>query len=115
MFDNDSCKSKGADLIINDIQVKVPNKTLIEKSELKIVYGRKYGLLGKNGTGKSTLLRHMSDRFFDFDKSIDVFYVTQEMDFDKDKSIYQIVADANRKKMKLLNRIQQLSLLVEDD
>lgn len=59
--------------------MRVPGKTLIESSDLSINYGVKYGLVGINGIGKSTLLQQMSDRTIPVDPSIDIFYVNQEL------------------------------------
>lgn len=102
-------------ITIEKIIVNVPNKTLIANSDLKITYGRKYGLIGRNGSGKSTLLKYISDRLIPIDKSIDIFYVTQELDFNPNKTIFQIVSDANRKKNKLINRLEELTKQLENE
>ncbi|QKF94253.1 ABC transporter [Fadolivirus algeromassiliense] len=103
------------DISLTNVSISVPRKTLIHNTDLKIAYGRKYGLIGRNGLGKSTLLKQLSERIIPIPNNIDMFYVTQELEFDKDKTIYQIVLDANRKRMKLLNRLNQLTQILEDD
>ena len=40
------------------VTVGVPGKQLVIGAWLKLVYGHKYGLIGRNGIGKSTLLRY---------------------------------------------------------
>lgn len=49
---------KTMDISVNDISIGVPGKQLVSGASLKLVYGRKYGLIGRNGIGKSTLLRY---------------------------------------------------------
>jgi hypothetical protein len=39
------------------INVSNGGKDLIEDGELMLAYGRRYGVIGRNGTGKTTLLR----------------------------------------------------------
>ena len=100
------------DILIPNIDIRVSNKTLIENSELKIIHKQKYGLIGRNGCGKSTLLQYIINNF---EKHISIFIVGQELNFDTDKSIYDIVSDANFKKKKLEEKITELEPLIESD
>lgn len=103
------------DISIENISVTVPGKTLICDTNLKIGYGRKYGLIGRNGLGKSTLLKHIVERTIPIQNNIDMFYVSQELEFDKDKTIFQIVLEANRKRNKLMNKMAKLTELMENE
>lgn len=49
---------KTMDISVNDISIGVPGKQLVNGASLKLIYGHKYGLIGRNGIGKSTLLRY---------------------------------------------------------
>jgi ATP-binding cassette subfamily F protein 3 len=43
-------------------------------------YGRRYGLVGRNGTGKSTLLRHISGReLWGIPAHLRILHVEQEV------------------------------------
>ena len=54
---------------------------LIEDASLSLVPGRRYGLIGRNGKGKSTLLKHLAARRVPgIDVSYSVHYVTQEVE-----------------------------------
>ena len=48
------------DIIVSNITMIIGGKTLLDNASLKLVFGRKYGLLGWNGIGKTTLLNHIS-------------------------------------------------------
>lgn len=98
------------DITIHNFKLQVPNKTLID-SDLKIIYGNKYGLIGRNGHGKSTLLKNIATK--EIAKSISTFIVEQELEFDLNKTIYDIVSDANYKKNKLLEKINQIDIEYE--
>lgn len=103
------------DISLTNISISVPGKTLISNTDFKISYGRKYGLIGRNGLGKSTLLKHIEERILPIENNISIFYVTQELEFDKDKTIFQIVLDANKNRTRLMNKLDRLTKMMEDD
>jgi len=46
---------------------------------VSLIFGRKYGLVGRNGTGKSTLLRAISAREIEVPTHLDILHVEQEV------------------------------------
>jgi ATP-binding cassette, subfamily F, member 1 len=102
------------DISIKNITVRVPGKTLLQNTDFVVSSGTKYGLIGKNGIGKSSLLKQISDRVIPIPHNIDMFYVTQEMDFDDEMTVYEIVLSANRKRMKLMKRLDEVNELLEE-
>ena len=48
------------DIQVNSVSITFGGKLLLDNADLRLVYGRRYGLIGKNGIGKTTLLRHMA-------------------------------------------------------
>ena len=44
------------DILINNVTLIAGGKTLLETAQLRLVQGRKYGLVGRNGIGKTTLI-----------------------------------------------------------
>ena len=55
---NMEATGKTMDISVSDVTIGVPGKQLVVGATLKLIYGRKYGLIGRNGIGKSTLLRY---------------------------------------------------------
>ena len=44
-------------LQIKDITYRIAGRVLLENASLHVPVGHKFGLIGRNGTGKSTLLK----------------------------------------------------------
>lgn len=52
-------------------------KVLITDSTLEVTYGRRYGLLGENGCGKSTFLKAIDKREYPFPEAIDIYLLNE--------------------------------------
>lgn len=84
--------SRTTDIIVNNITIIVGGKTLLDGASLKLAYGRKYGLVGRNGIGKTTLLNHIARKEIDnFPTHIHVLHVEQEIDPDNKRVIDHIL------------------------
>ena len=83
LFQNlvDGVGTRDRDVLCESIMLYSPDgKTeLIKEARVQFVYGRKYGLVGRNGIGKSTLLRAVSNYSLSgFPQHLRVVYVEQE-------------------------------------
>lgn len=94
------------DVIIPNFSITAYGKQLFHDAELKIVHGRKYGLVGPNGAGKSTLLKMINDDQFPLPEHWhNKLYVEQEAALDHEMSPFQILLASNT----------QLSSLLEEE
>ena len=50
------------DVLCESVDLSYGSVQLVMNSQMRLVFGRKYALVGRNGAGKSTLLRHIADR-----------------------------------------------------
>ena len=64
---------------VHNLTVRAKGKLLLESTSLTITAGRRYGLVGPNGKGKSTLLRLMAKRQIPVPDMLDVLLVEQEI------------------------------------
>ena len=76
------------------------------------MYGRRYGLLGPNGQGKSTLLNVIACRELAIPPNIDVLYVEQEIEADESTAV-EAVLKADTKRTQLLSREKELQQILE--
>jgi len=49
-------ENKNCDIILDNITMIVGGKCLLENTPVKVTQGRKYGLVGRNGIGKSCFM-----------------------------------------------------------
>ncbi|KAF2189700.1 P-loop containing nucleoside triphosphate hydrolase protein [Zopfia rhizophila CBS 207.26] len=86
--------SKSKDIKIDSFDISISGKRILTDSSLTLAYGRRYGLVGQNGIGKSTLLRALSRREVAIPTHISILHVEQEITGD-DTPALQAVLDAD--------------------
>jgi ABC-type molybdenum transport system ATPase subunit/photorepair protein PhrA len=65
-----------ADINVFGVNLLAGGKTLLSMANLRLVQGRKYGLIGRNGIGKTTLINAISRGEIDkFPKNIHILQV----------------------------------------
>ncbi|BAK58701.1 ABC-F family ATP-binding cassette domain-containing protein [Lactococcus garvieae] len=111
-----------ADFLVSELTKSVGDKTLFDKISFIIHDLDHIGLLGTNGTGKTTLLNTIAGiQGFDGDVSpfthpqdYKITYLTQEPDFDNTASIMDTVLDDSLPQMKAIKRYEAALLNIED-
>ncbi|KAL4065787.1 P-loop containing nucleoside triphosphate hydrolase protein [Scleroderma yunnanense] len=74
-----SAKNKSKDIHLTNIDVNFGSNRILSGATLTLAYGRRYGLIGRNGIGKSTLLRHIALREVPIPAHITILFVEQEI------------------------------------
>ncbi|KAL5715974.1 ABC transporter F member 4 [Ranunculus cassubicifolius] len=88
------------DISVENFSVSARGKDLLKNASVKISHGKRYGLIGPNGKGKTTLLKLLAWRKIPVPKNIDVLLVEQEVVGD-DRSALEAVVSANEELLKL--------------
>ena len=71
--------TKSKDIKIENFDISISGLRIITDGNLTLSYGRRYGLVGQNGIGKSTLLRALSRREINIPTHISILHVEQEV------------------------------------
>lgn len=100
------------DIKVENFSISAKGKDLFVNANLLIANGRRYGLVGPNGHGKTTLLRHIASRAFDIPPSIDILYCEQEVVSD-DTPAVEAVLKADVKRTELLKTAEELEKKVD--
>ncbi|KAF5337376.1 hypothetical protein D9611_003389 [Ephemerocybe angulata] len=72
-------KNKSKDVHLPSIDVNFGSNRILSGASLTLAHGRRYGLIGRNGIGKSTLLRHIAMREVPIPAHITILFVEQEI------------------------------------
>lgn len=70
---------KTKDIKIENVDVSISGTRILMDTDLTLAYGHRYGLVGHNGVGKSTLLRALSRRELPIPPHISILHVEQEV------------------------------------
>ncbi|CAG9766826.1 unnamed protein product [Ceutorhynchus assimilis] len=89
------------DIKIENFSISAKGNELFTNANLLIANGRHYGLVGPNGHGKTTLLRHIAQKAFAIPPNIDILYCEQEVVAD-DFTAVETVLNADIKRNTLL-------------
>jgi len=100
------------DIQINKFSLAARGKELFINADLHITNGRRYGLVGPNGHGKTTLLQHIAERKLNIPPNIDVLLCEQEVRAD-DTPAFQAVLEADTVRMNLLAKEAELTKELE--
>ncbi|RXW16576.1 hypothetical protein EST38_g9279 [Candolleomyces aberdarensis] len=74
-----SAKNKSKDIHLPSIDVNFGSNRILSGASLTLAHGRRYGIIGRNGVGKSTLLRHIAMREVPIPAHITILFVEQEI------------------------------------
>ncbi|KAI1928142.1 ATP-binding cassette, regulator of translational elongation [Ophidiomyces ophidiicola] len=94
-------QTKSKDIKVDGIDISIAGNRILTDTSLTLAYGRRYGLVGQNGIGKSTLLRALSKREVAIPTYISILHVEQEIKGD-DTPALQAVLDADVWRKRLL-------------
>lgn len=93
---------RGKNITIPHLTLLYPGTILLDDTNLKIVFGQKYALIGNNGIGKSSLLKHIYENKHLF-PDISIMNVEQES-ISSNKSVFNEVLEANTYRINLLKQ-----------
>jgi len=101
------------DIKIEKFSIAAKGKDLFRDASLMIAAGRRYGLVGPNGHGKTTLLRHIGSRSLQIPPNIDALICEQEVVADE-RSALETVLSSDEKRTSLLNECKDLEAQQEN-
>ena len=113
--EKDPAWQNALDVVIPSFNISAAGKVLFKDSSLSIVNGRRYGICGPNGKGKSTLLKMIASRELRLPPRVEAscLYVEQEVEADDTPAI-EAVLRADKKRWKLLEEARVLEKKLDE-
>lgn len=103
-----SGKNKSYDVRIENFDVSFGERVLLTGADMNLAAGRRYGLVGRNGLGKTTLLKMMASRSLRVPSHISILHVEQEVAGD-DTGALQSVLECDTVRENLLKEEKELN------
>ncbi len=100
---------------LSNAQLAFGHVALLDHAEFSIETSERVGLIGRNGTGKSSLLKIIAGKFklddglLVMQQNIKIAYVEQEPQFDPDQSVFEAVASGLGDLPKLLQEYEAIT------
>ena len=107
---------------ISNAQLAFGHVALLDNADFSLEAGERIGLIGRNGTGKSSLLKviaglaKLDDGLLSFQQGLRIAYVAQEPEFNPQATVFDTVASGLSNAMELITQYELLtSQLGTDD
>jgi ATP-binding cassette subfamily F protein 2 len=68
------------DIVMSNVSILYHGIPLMQDTDLSLAYGRRYGLVGKNGAGKTTFLRALISRALPIPENISIYSVEEPIE-----------------------------------
>ncbi|CAK4627986.1 hypothetical protein LEN26_002377 [Aphanomyces euteiches] len=102
------------DINVLDFSITYFGKVLMESCDITLNYGRRYGLIGRNGSGKSTFMNVLGARGIPIPESIDIYHLKHEIE-PTDMTALEAVISVDEERNKLQQEVDELSEKMLDE
>jgi len=99
------------DIKIESFNLNYHGRLLIENATIELNYPRRYGLLGANGSGKTTFLESLAARDIAIPSHIEIFLLNSEAEPSEMNALDYIIYQANKRVEQIEREIEELSAI----
>jgi len=98
------------DVKIINFSVSLHGAVLIDDTELELNYGRRYGLIGLNGCGKSSMMNCIGHREIPIPDHISIYHLEREIEATEKSSLEAVVEEVEMERKRLEEEADELVL-----
>jgi len=102
------------DIKIDNFSVTFYGAELLQDTKIELSVGNRYGLMGVNGCGKSTLMACLGNREVPIQDHIDIYYLAREIPA-SEKTALEAVMEADEERIKLEKLAETLALEEDEE
>ncbi|KAL9542702.1 hypothetical protein MBANPS3_008480 [Mucor bainieri] len=106
-------QERSRDIKIDSFSLNFHGRVLIDNASIELNFGRRYGLIGANGSGKSTFLESLAGRDIEIPEHIDIYLLNQEAEPSEQNAVEAVIASAQKEVARLEKQVEDL--LSEED
>mmetsp|Transcript_17166 Transcript_17166/g.39641 ORF Transcript_17166/g.39641 Transcript_17166/m.39641 type:complete len:835 (+) Transcript_17166:126-2630(+) len=106
--------ARARDISVTNVTLQHMGAVLLDETSVVLNHGNRYGLIGRNGCGKSSLLRALGARALPIPQSIDIFFLKEEVEPSDTLSALEAVMAVDEERNKLEKQAEDLNQLMTD-
>lgn len=96
------------DIKIGSFSLNYHGKLLVEDTMIELSVGRRYGLIGRNGCGKSTFLQTLAAREVPIPDHVDIYLLSEEAQPSQDTALEYVINSAKHEVQRLEDKAEEL-------
>lgn len=100
------------DVVIESFTIHAGKKCLFQNSQLRLIEGSRYGLVGPNGYGKTTVLRFLAERRLPIPEHISCLHVEQEVQASHRSALATVLA-ADTERAALAAELERVECMLD--
>mmetsp|Transcript_1073 Transcript_1073/g.1503 ORF Transcript_1073/g.1503 Transcript_1073/m.1503 type:complete len:795 (-) Transcript_1073:79-2463(-) len=104
--------SRSRDINVTNFTLQHMGSVMLDETEIVLNHGNRYGLIGRNGCGKSTFLKALGARAVPIPSGIDIFHLKEEIEASDTVTAIEAVMSVDEERMKLEKQAEDLNHLL---
>jgi ATP-binding cassette subfamily F protein 2 len=104
--------ARARDINVTNFSMQHMGQVLLDECEVTLNHGNRYGLVGLNGCGKSTILKALGARAIPIPNSIDIFFLSEEVEPSDTMTALEVVMSVDEERLKLEQQAEDLNTLL---
>merc|ERR1711972_26238 len=105
---------KSRDIKIDNFSITFYGAELLRDTRLELNCGNRYGLIGPNGSGKTSMLAALGNREIEIPGHIDMYFLNREAPV-SNKTSLECVLDVDKERIKLEKLAEELVMCTDDE
>mmetsp|Transcript_13695 Transcript_13695/g.31143 ORF Transcript_13695/g.31143 Transcript_13695/m.31143 type:complete len:794 (-) Transcript_13695:15-2396(-) len=106
--------ARSRDINVQNFTMQHMGAVLLDETEVVLNHGNRYGLVGANGCGKSTFLRALGARAVPIPRSIDIFFLSEEVEPSATMSALEAVMSVDEERLELEKQAEKLDHILSE-
>uniref|UniRef100_A0A7S3KVU2 ABC transporter domain-containing protein n=1 Tax=Amphora coffeiformis TaxID=265554 RepID=A0A7S3KVU2_9STRA len=106
--------ARARDINVTNFTLQHMGAVMLDETEIVLNHGNRYGLIGRNGCGKSTLLKALGARAIPIPHSIDIFFLSEEVEPSDTVTALEAVMSVDEERLRLENQANDLNHLLAE-
>ncbi|KAG0171420.1 hypothetical protein DFQ28_004943 [Apophysomyces sp. BC1034] len=103
-----SSQERSRDIKIESYSLNYHGRVLIDNATIELNFGRRYGLIGANGSGKSTFLASLAEQDIEIPGHIDTYLLNQEAEPSDKNAVAVVISHAQKEIERLEKRVERI-------